>query len=372
MSNMTMAAVALSLLAIAPASPRQSAHAPSDALDGVDVVVLLQEGKEVFGKSAIHSVHAGFTYLFASAENTAQFDKAPDKYAIQLGGLCARMGGTVTGNPSDYVVHEGKIYIFGSDACHKLFVAAPAKYLPPTAVPLPTASDAVKRGRALLDKAAAAHGGAKLDAASSYAEAWTVTQQRPTGPVSIANKAVWRFPDAARTERIVPTTNGPMTIVTLMTPAGAWSGLSDDVSEPPQGVLPGIQRALWRQLLPLLRTRGESSVKVAAIGSAAIEGQQLERVRMVKRDIDVTFNLDAASGRVHSMTYVDRGSDGVYGQISIAYGDLKPVDGVLVPFTETGSFNGTPNAPLTRRLDTATVNAPVDAQLFARPAGAGK
>ena len=104
MSKVAMAAVALSLLVMTSASARQAAP-PPDALDGVDVVVLLQQGNEVFGKSAFHSVHAGFNYLFSSAENKAEFDNQPAKYEIQMGGLCARMGGTVTGNPSDYVVH---------------------------------------------------------------------------------------------------------------------------------------------------------------------------------------------------------------------------------------------------------------------------
>ena len=83
--------------------------------------MLLKDGKEAFGKQAFRSDHGRFTYLFSSAETKAEFDKAPEKYAIQMGGLCARMGRTVTGNPSDYLVHDGKIYIFGSDACHKSF-----------------------------------------------------------------------------------------------------------------------------------------------------------------------------------------------------------------------------------------------------------
>ena len=52
MSKVTMAAVALSLFTLAPVAAQQPPTPPPDALDGVDVVVLLQQGKEVFGKSA--------------------------------------------------------------------------------------------------------------------------------------------------------------------------------------------------------------------------------------------------------------------------------------------------------------------------------
>ena len=112
---MTIKVLAAVMVFSASAATAQQPAGPVDALDGVDTVVLLKQGKEVFGKQAFRSEHGRFAYLFSSAETKAEFDKAPAKYAIQMGGLCARMGGTVTGNPSDYIVHEGKIYIFGSD-----------------------------------------------------------------------------------------------------------------------------------------------------------------------------------------------------------------------------------------------------------------
>ena len=119
---------------------------PREALDGVDPVALLTQGKEVMGKAEFKVSRGRFDYLFASAENKAAFEKAPEKYEIQLSGACARMGGGVTGNPADYAVVDGKIYIFGSDDCHKKFVAAPAKFLPKPAPPMPTAAAALRAG----------------------------------------------------------------------------------------------------------------------------------------------------------------------------------------------------------------------------------
>ena len=372
MSKVTMAAVALSLFTLAPVAAQQPPTPPPDALDGVDVVVLLQQGKEVFGKSALHAVHGGFNYLFSSEENKAEFEKAPAKYAIQLGGMCARMGGMVTGNPSDYVVHDGKIYIFGSDECRKLFVATPAKYLPRPPAPMPTSAQAVAKGRTLLDKAAVAHGGNKLDTLTSYIEAWTTTQQRQMGPVSITTRNISRFPGGARNERTIPMNSGIRTITTVLTPSDAWGAFGTDVSVPPPAALPALQRILWQQLIPLLRNRKEPDVKVAALGTSTVDGATLERVRVVRGGVDVVINVDAKSGRVHSLSYVDRKSDGEVGEIAIAYADYKPIDGVLVPFAEKGTFNGAPNETLTRTLDSASVNAAVDAALFQRPSGVTK
>src|SRR5215207_5067690 len=190
--------VFVSVTALSAQAQAQMAAPPTDALDGVDTVVLLKEGKEVFGKQAFHSERGGLTYLFSSAETKAQFDAAPEKYAVQMGGLCARMGKTVTGNPSDYLVHAGKIYLFGSDACHKAFAAAPEKYLPKPSPAMPTDPAATTKGRALLEKAVASLGGAKLDALASYAESSSEVQKRPTGEVTIEVRKMWQFPAGAR------------------------------------------------------------------------------------------------------------------------------------------------------------------------------
>src|SRR5919106_1006110 len=149
--NFTMT-LGIATLAMSIAAAQQG-PAPVEALDGVDTVILLKQGKEVFGKQAFRSEYGRFTYLFSSAETKAEFDKTPGKYAVQMGGLCARMGKTVTGNPSDYLVHDGKIYIFGSDACHKSFASAPDKYLPKPAAAMPRDPASTERGLALLDKA---------------------------------------------------------------------------------------------------------------------------------------------------------------------------------------------------------------------------
>src|SRR4029079_12337147 len=119
----------------------------------IDPVVLLTTGKEVSGKADLEVVRNQFQYLFATPESKATFEKTPEKYEIQLSGACARMGGGVTGNPADYAVVDGKIFIFGSDTRHTQVAAAPARFLPKPAPPMPAAARDVQAGRALIDRA---------------------------------------------------------------------------------------------------------------------------------------------------------------------------------------------------------------------------
>ena len=211
------------LAALAGGSPQAPAAPAKEALDGIDPVVLLTTGKEVTGKASLAVVRDQFQYLFATPENKAAFEKSPEKYQIQLSGACARMGGGVTGNPSDYAVVDGKIYIFGSDDCHKKFVAAPARFLPKPAPPMPSSPTAVSQGLALVERAVTAIGGAqKLDAVTTYVESSSQVQKRPAGDVAVALKTMWRFPDGIRAERTMKLPDRTMTDANLITSAGGW------------------------------------------------------------------------------------------------------------------------------------------------------
>lgn len=372
MSRLTMAAVALSFF-VASASTHGQRPAPTqpEALDGVDVVVLVQQRKEVFGKSAHRASHGPLDYLFSTAQTKAEFEKAPEKYAAQFSGMCARMGGTVTGNPSDYILHDGKIYLFGSDGCRKAFIASPEKFIPRAATPWP-AADLAARGRALLDKAAAGHGGAAFDAATTYTTEVKTIQRRPTGEAVIIAKTMWRFPGSVRTERTVPLATGQQTFTSVITPTEVWGSGMGRVAPPRPGTEPVVRAAAFRSLLPILKMRNDSALKVAALEPATINGVRVERVRVALGQMDVTLNLDPASGRTHSMSYYERADQGHWADILITFEDYRVIDGVQVPFVENATANGMPSAQLTRTLDSAAINVALDPALFVKPAGASQ
>ena len=58
-------------------------------LKGYDPVAYFNQGKAVMGNPLITSKYDGATYLFASREDKAEFDKSPAKFEPQYGGYCA-------------------------------------------------------------------------------------------------------------------------------------------------------------------------------------------------------------------------------------------------------------------------------------------
>lgn len=358
-------------LALGPA-PGQT-QPPREALDGVDPVVLLTDGKEVNGKPDLKVTRGRFEYLFSTAETKAAFEKQPEKYEIQLGGMCAKMGGGASGNPADYAVVDGKIYVFGSDDCHKKFVAAPAKYLEKPAPPMPSSAQDLQRGRALIEKAVKAIGGAdKLDAIATYVETSSQIQKRPTGDVPVSLKTMWRFPGNVRAERTMTNEGRTMTSANLLTPAGAWFiGQGRAYPQNADGRRAAEQQ-FGRQLVPLLRGRHDADFKAAALGPATIDGVQVDRVRVRDGAVDATLGLDKSSGAVHSLGFTARNMDGEVGEYVIVFADPRDVNGLRLPFTQRALFNGAPDPLLTRTLDAITINTPLDASLFDPGTGGGK
>jgi YHS domain-containing protein len=366
----------ISAIALAMFSVTLHAQMPQapEALDGVDTVLLLKTGKETFGKSAFKTTHGSLTYLFASAETKAEFDAAPDKYAVQMNGTCARMGGGTGGNPSNYAVVDGKIYVFGSDTCRTRFLAAPAKYIPRVPSPMPTSAEAVAAGRTVLAKAAAAHGGARLDAVISYLETQKAYVAAPRPGPAPELRFMWAFPGGARSERTFAMGGAnarTMTVATLVTPKGVWNGVVNP-EQPlpplnPAGIAETEMAFAWH-LLPLLRNRSADGTAIASLGNATVAGTDVERVRVRRGGADVTLNVDPASSRVHSLSFVGRNRDGEFGEVMILFSDYRDVSGVLVPFAEKGSFDGSPDEFWTRTLERVEINPSLDAALFKAPA----
>ena len=366
---MSMLRLVLAMLFIATVVRAQSAP-PREALDGIDPVILLTQGKEVSGKADLKVVRDKFEYLFATPENKAAFEKSPEKYQIQLGGACARMGGGVSGNPADYAVVDGKIYIFGSDDCHKKFVAAPAKFLPKPVPPMPATAAALSEGRALIERTVKAIGGAqKLDAVTTYVESSSQVQKRPAGDVPVKLRTMWRFPGEGRVERTLTLPDRTVTSANLITSAGAWFiGQGRAFPQNPEGRAASL-RELGRQLVPLLRARSQADFKAASLGASTVDGVQVDRVRVLHGPVDVTLAIDKKSGLIRSMSFTGRGFESEIGDYTLVLGDYREVGGLKLPFSERALFNGAPDTILSRTLDAITINAPLDAALFQPGAG---
>ena len=111
-----MAAVPAAAYMTLPARAAQSDIFANDgvAINGYDPVAYFTEMKPVEGDSAHSTMWKGAEWRFASAENKATFEAAPDQYAPQFGGYCAyavSQGYTAPTVPEAWTVHDGKLYL---------------------------------------------------------------------------------------------------------------------------------------------------------------------------------------------------------------------------------------------------------------------
>ena len=83
-------------------------------LKGYDPVAYFNQGKAVMGNPSITSKYHGATYLFASREDKAEYDKSPAKFEPQYGGYCAysmSKGERHDIDPKAFHIYKGKLYV---------------------------------------------------------------------------------------------------------------------------------------------------------------------------------------------------------------------------------------------------------------------
>jgi YHS domain-containing protein len=340
-----------------------------EVLEGLDPVLLTQ-GKEVAGKNDLSIERGGFLYRFSSAETRAAFAADPARYEIQLGGVCARMGGMTGGNPDAYFVHQGKIYIFGSTDCYKAFTAAPERYLEPARKPPEATPAALARGRDLVRKAVGAHGGAAaLDRLSTYREESMQIQKRRDGTeFEIRTVATIAFPDRVRQERIFASGTAVMVVA-----AGEAFGIfrQGSFSVRPAAA-ENAAKEFQRTLVFLLKACTAPALRAVATGRAKAGETAVEQVAVEAGGLDVTLGIDPDSGRILSVAFVERGPEGNYGNVLQVFSDFRPIEGVTLPFRLAASFNGEPDPSRSSVATAITLNAPIDPLLFTRPAAAAR
>ena len=125
------------LLVEAPASGanKQLAKAPKVNVDkkgvilkGYDTVAYFKESRAIKGSPKHTSSYGGAIYRFASANNKADFDKVPTKYAPQYGGFCANSmskGKLIDIDPTQFMIYKGKLYVCASEQGLKTFSSNP-------------------------------------------------------------------------------------------------------------------------------------------------------------------------------------------------------------------------------------------------------
>jgi YHS domain-containing protein len=330
------------------ASSLALAQAPVIPLEGLDPVALVK-GQQLDGDKKFSVVRGHFQYQFASAENKAIFEKEPERYEIQLGGSCARMGAQVGGSPDTYAVVEGKIYVFGSPQCHKRFIAAPDKYLEskqPAPAKLPASPAAASKGRELLAGAVEAMGGAgALDSLTAYQE----SRERNKETRTIV------FPDRFHVER---TFNEKFHVSQTISGGTGFVMTANGSRDLPATAVADMQRENRRELLAILRARSAAGFQAVALDDHTV-AVEFEGERM-------SLSLDPATGRIVSLKYHGRGPGGVFGDIAYSFSDFHRVGKLTLPFSISAAFDGVAD-PSTVTVQSIVLNPEIAANLFQRP-----
>jgi hypothetical protein len=176
---------------------------------------------------------------------------------------------------------------------------------------------------------------------------------------------MWRFPDHARQEQTASVQGKTNTTATVWSPEGVWfvGGQGQAFPMPPASA-PNLARDFGRHPVALLRARLASGFKAFAVGTVNLDGSVLKNVRVVNGPLDVTLGVDS-QGRITSVSFQDRGSEGEYGNFVVQYSDFRRVEGLTLPFGVRTTFNGQPEPNQSWTLDSVALNASLDATLFA-------
>lgn len=329
-------------------------------VDAVELVL----GREVVGKVDLSAKHGRYEYLFSTQANRDAFLKTPEKFEIQLGGACARMGPLSGAGSSDlFAVHEGKIYLFASEQCRKRFMSAPNELLESPDPPVEADAAARKRGRELLDLAVKGVGGeAALNKLASYrAEAGSTTKQ---GDTTYVNKKAWtvRFPSDFRMDDDWNDARW----ATVAIQGDAFFAADEVWTMHPQQ-REALEREFRRKPLVILRSRSRDDFVAAAVGAGKVNDRAVEFVAVSFGGATTKLAVDLESGRIHSAAFKGRGPTMALGDVERTYADFQTAEGLEYPTSFTAAFNGKREDKLDRKADRVVINGPLDPTWFQRP-----
>lgn len=328
-------------------------------LKGFDPVELVN-GREVKGLATFSVTRGRYQYLFANVANKRAFEKAPAVYQIQMGGGCGRMGSlSGVGNPDRFYVFDRKIYIFASEQCLAGFKAAPEKHLEyPDQPPTGTAAER-RRAQTLIQLALKGFGGAaRVDALKTY-------QAKIKLGYKVGDKVdeYWQtqsiaFPGRYRNEYDWRTSIS----ADVLRPDSALSVDKNGAYEREAPVREALERSFYRLPLVLLKARRQPGFLAYAAGQGKVGDAEIEWLKIGFKGATTTLGVDVQTGRVLQVTYRDR--KGAFGELVKTYSDFRAVDGVMLPFVETETFNGKPITEPLFQVETITLNAKLDEAWF--------
>jgi hypothetical protein len=364
-SSLAAAAKVALFVVVCGATPAQdSSDSGTPALDDLDPVALC-EGRKVAGLPERSQFRGGFRYRFESAASEAKFLEAPERYEIQLGGVCARMG-PLSGraSPKRYAVYEGRIYLFASDACREGFLKDPARCLPKADAPADGDDAARAAGTALVDRMAEALGSACLDEFTTVLfkrekETKVDDDVRKDGvrklfapPASIRRDSWW----------------GDATFAYVVGPKGAFEARRGEVVWAlSKEAIDELRREATRVPALVARARKQDGFRAFKVGEGRVGDVDVDKVAVSFDGATTTWGIDRKLGLPLSAEFRGQGPDLRYGAVELRFSDFKKRKGVLFPFKVEGSYEGAPRPEMTIVWDEIIPDPTLKADVFVAP-----
>lgn len=339
-----------------------------DRVVRTDVVELIGQNKDVAGQAEFAAVHGKFTYWFASEANMMTFLMNQDKYEVQLGGACARMGPlSGEGTTKLLATHQGRLYMFASEQCRARFLETPQEYLEADDPAPPFTDESRKRGRALLGKAVDAIACvAGLDNVITYHE--QLARDEESGGVThhVTESLTLAFPGKIRRESCWD--------------QSCWAYLTDGntgrarSSGGIESLHPQQIAALRRETthpFTILRARDAKDMIITAEGESrtiiAPDGEvRVELVTVHRMGVTATLGIDE-HGRIRCLTFRSRGPSATLGTIERIYSNFHDIGGLSLPRRVDATFNGKPLSAQSGAFTAQIINDPTHLKLFDEP-----
>ncbi len=332
---------------------------PETALRGLDPIDLIA-GRETPGSPQRSVVRGRYRYQFANDANRRRFEGGPERYAIQMGGACARMGPlSGQGSPERFLVHDGRIYVFASDICRTAFRTAPNRFLDPAERPVSVTTTDREQGRTLLARALEGLGGAPaLERVHSLQTKVRIIYR--SGGESQEGDLILTmgFPGRFRTEERW----GKWASVAAADGNGGFRQEAETAWPMERGEQDYFLRAQQRHPLALLQSREEPDFLGASGGTDRVNGEEVALLQVSRRGVLTTLALDER-GRIVQTRYRGR-AFGVVGDVVVTYSDFRQVGSLILPYGTETRLDGRRVLSPTHRVDAITLNPKLTADHF--------
>jgi len=321
---------------------------PSElALQGFDPVALCQ-GEQRAGRADLAVTHGRFDYRFADEAGRTAFLAEPERWCIQWGGACARMGPlSGNGSPERWTVHDGRIYIFASDGCREGFLSAPERFV---AKPIEAAAPSDEARRAAhqwLERSLAAHGGGPA-VERTRGLRFVFEAERDDGWTQRLEQVVMARGQLMRRSTWTPPEEGEQSYDTTWwldaAPGVDDNGESFAVTSPAQ--LDDLRRFVLREPLTYLWQRADSAFSARYAGRGELDGKPVENVHVEHHGLATMLHLDPESARIEGLSWRGRAGGGVTSEVVELFTDWTSVAGVQLPSGRRALVDGEQRASL--------------------------